>query len=178
METVFKKLMGWLLGEKETEKESHSKIKETKIDKEEVEKTVDDILDQHSKESETVGNKEEQELVKSKESKTETKVEEVEPKEEEIEEVKTGDAEVSKHVETQLKDIKESKPKKYKNIKEEVEDILRPLPKSEGFITRDHLVINGLRMPYLECEDCGGIASIESDEVRCGKCSKEGVLIK
>src|SRR5699024_10267022 len=114
--------------------------------KEEVEKTVEDILDQHSKELETVGNKEEQELVKSKESKTETKVEEVEPKEEEIEEVKTGDTEVSKHVETQLKDIKESKPKKYKNIKEEVEDILRPLPKSEGFITRDHLVINSLRI--------------------------------
>lgn len=171
---MFKKLMGWLLGEKETEKEKHSKIRETKIDKE-VEKTVDNILDQHSKELETVGNKEEQELVKSK---TETKVEEVEPKEEEIEEVKTGDTEVSKHVETQLKDIKESKPKKYKNIKEEVEDIIRPLPKSEGFITRDHLVINGLRMPYLECEDCGGIASIDSEEVRCGKCSKEGVLIK
>lgn len=176
---MFKKLMGWLLGEKETEKEKHSKINETKVDKEEVEKTVDDILDQHSKELETVGNKEEQELVKNKESETETKVEEVEPKEEEIEEVKTGDTEeVSKHVETQLKDIKESKPKKYKNIKEEVEDILRPLPKSEGFITRDHLVINGLRMPYLECENCGGIASIESEEVRCGKCSKEGVLIK
>lgn len=173
---MFKKLMGWLLGEKETEKEKHSK---TKVDKEEVEKTVDDILDQHSKELETVGNKEEQEFVKNKESETQTKVEEVEPKEEEIEEVKTGDTEeVSKHVETQLKDIKESKPKKYKNIKEEVEDILRPLPKSEGFITRDHLVINGLRMPYLECEDCGGIASIESEEVRCGKCSKEGVLIK
>lgn len=174
---MFKKLMGWLLGEKETEK--HSKINETKVDKEEVEKTVDDILDQHSKELETVGNKEEQEFVKNKESETQTKVEEVEPKEEELEEVKTGDTEeVSKHVETQLKDKKESKPKKYKNIKEEVEDILRPLPKSEGFITRDHLVINGLRMPYLECEDCGGIASIESDEVRCGKCSKEGVLIK
>lgn len=172
---MFKKLMGWLLGEKETEKEKHSKIK---VGKEEVEKTVEDILDQHSKELETVGNKEEQELVKNKESETETKVEEVEPKEEKIEEVKTGDTEISKHVETQLKDIKESKPKKYKNIKEEVEDILRPLPKSEGFITRDHLVINGLRMPYLECENCGGIASIESEEVRCGKCSKEGVLIK
>lgn len=174
MEKVFKNIMNWLFGSQTKENTDQSKqgkdeipkvvkpdleVEVVKLSKDESkprvtdseqDKSIDDILTL----SENVKPTETKAILNSTKSKTE----------------------LERNVEEALTDSQKDKP--YKNIKEEVENILRPLPKSEGFITRDHLVINELRMPYLECEKCGSVASIDKEDVECGKCGNQGILIK